>query len=146
MEHSDLEKKAYKIVDSILNELKLGKEKVFNTYAKPQEYFIAKQLFETYDLIRFRVPGENLSIVDITQKGLDIIKVGGMEKFLDSKTQQGESKELREKLEFEKLQAEVVFIQKQLMDYDKTKKRAKRSEWIAIMAIILTIISLLLKL
>jgi hypothetical protein len=144
MEHSELEKKAYKIIDSFLKDLESGKEEVFSTYGRPQEYNLAKQLFTEYDLIRFRVPGDNLSIVDITQNGLNIIKVGGIENFLDSKIQQTESKELKEKLEFEKLQAEVVLIQNQLLDYDKTKRRAKRSEWIAIIAILITIISLFL--
>ncbi|MFZ4740087.1 MAG: hypothetical protein ACOYLE_02865 [Bacteroidales bacterium] len=146
MEHNELEKKAYEIVDSFLNKLEKGKEIFFNTYCKPQEYNLAKQILEKYDLIIYRAPGEKSSIVDITQNGLEIIKVGGIQKFLDSKTQQEESKELKEKLEFEKLQAEIVLIQKQLFDYEKTKKRAKRSEWIAIIAILITIISLILPL
>ncbi len=66
---TDLEEKAFVIIDDFLKQLQADDDSFFSTYAKPKEYFLAKELMEKYSLVTFRAPGNNLSIVDITQTG-----------------------------------------------------------------------------
>jgi hypothetical protein len=146
MEYIDLELKAFTIIDKFLLAISENKEKNFITYGKNQEYFIAKQLMEKYDLINFRAPGETMSIVDITIDGLNVLKAGGMINFLKNIDDQNETAILKQDLEIEKLDIEIGLINKQLKDYLKTKSWAIAAVIISASVLIFEIIKWVIEL
>ncbi len=140
---SELEEKTFLVVDKFLNELNTFNTEIsFYTNGNSKEYFLAKELMLKYDLIKYRKPGSNTSIVDITQNGLTILKGGGIKVFLSKSAQKMEE---RENLEMQKLRGEIDDLTNRLMDYDNVKSRSVRSDRLAILAIILTAIGLLLQ-
>ena len=56
-----------------------------------------------------------------------------------------ETKELIERLEFDKLHNEVYNLQKSVDDYEASKKRSIRNEYLTIAAVLLSLISLLIQ-
>ena len=141
---TEQEEKAFIIIDNFLNELTTSKRDCFfSTYAKPTEYFLAKEIMDKHRLITYRAPGSKMSIIDIGKNGLTIIKAGGIKKYLLSLTQKSEEKE---RLEYEKINAEIIDIRNRIFDYDSTKKRAIRGEWIAALGLLLSAIAILITL
>jgi hypothetical protein len=145
MQLSELEIKACNLIDDFLEKLEGRQVKFFDTYAKPPEYYIAKELMDKYNLISYRAPGNKMSIVDITTNGLKIKPIGGMKNFVCSINQKVETKDVKDKMEYDKLQAEVILIQNQMFDYDKTKRRAARGELVAIIAVIVSVLGFFLQ-
>ncbi|MBS1656333.1 MAG: hypothetical protein JSU05_15880 [Bacteroidetes bacterium] len=91
---SELEEKAFIIVDSFLNDLSLSKNNgFFSTYGKPNEFFLAKEIMDKYQLISYRNPGSKTSIVDISQNGLIILRSGGIKKYLSDSMHESEERE-----------------------------------------------------
>jgi len=100
--YTDKQEIAFAIIDKFLAELQSSNGNInFNTYGKSTEYFLAKDLMETHGLIKYRNPASNTSIVDITQNGVELLKYGGIKKYLTNSKQSSEEKG---KLEFEKIE------------------------------------------
>lgn len=95
---------------------------------------------DIHRLITYRNPGSKTSIVDIGNNGLSIIKAGGIKKYLLSINQKSEEKE---RLEYEKINAEIIDIRNRIFDYESTKRRTIRSEWIAIVSVAIALITLM---
>lgn len=124
---TELEEKAFKVVDEFLGELQSSKnEKSFFTYGKPQEFFLAKELMKMHKLIIYRIPSSDTSICDIGPMGIEVIKKGGIKKYLVSINQ---SKEEKENLELQQLRKNIEVLTNQHNDYLQEKKRFVRSEW-----------------
>jgi hypothetical protein len=135
MQLSELEIKACNLIDDFLEKLEGRQVKFFDTYAKPPEYYIAKELMDKYNLISYRAPGNKMSIVDITTNGLKIKPIGGMKNFVCSINQKVETKDVKDKMEYDN----------QMFDYDKTKRRAARGELVAIIAVIVSVLGFFLQ-
>ena len=138
--YSELEIKAFKIVDDFLKKLEEGDPIPFYTFGQPKEYKIAEQLFKEHDLIQSRNPSNINSIVDITRNGLEVIKIGGIERYLTIIKEQDEIKQSKEILEYEKLRNELELIKNQLNDYSKTKKIALAAILISLLTFLFEII------
>jgi hypothetical protein len=139
---TEQEEKAFVVVDKFLNDLTTSdKRSWFNTYAKPTEYFLAKELMDKYHLITYRAPGSKTSIVDIGDNGLRIIKAGGIKKYLQSINEKSEEKE---NLELQQLRTNVQILVDQRSDYLKDRKRFIRNEYALWIGILISLIALLI--
>jgi len=139
---TEQEEKAFVIIDNFLTELQSStKGGWFNTYGKPTEYFLAKELMDKHRLITYRNPGNKMSIVDMGDNGLTIIKHGGIKKYLTSISQ---TKEEKENLELQQLRSDNILKTNQLIDYDTTKRQLKYSMIANVVLAVIGLIELLL--
>ncbi len=82
---------------------------------------------------------------DVCQPWKDAHKMGGHFQYQKNINQQKTKQEEKENLEMLKLRYEVDDLTNRLLDYDSTKRRSVRSEKIAILAVIVTVIGLVLQ-
>jgi hypothetical protein len=141
---TEQEEKAFIVVDNFLKELSASDNGGwFNTYGASSDRILAKELLDKYGLITYRSTNRKTSIIDISQEGLRILKAGGLKKYLSDTIEYAEQKE---KMQYEKLNAELIDIRNKIFDYDSTKKRAIRGEWIAALGLLLSAIAILITL
>lgn len=141
---TEQEEKAFVVIDNFLNELtSSSKGGWFNTYGKPTEYFLAKELMDKYRLITYRNLGSKMSIVDIGDNGLTIIKTGGIKKYLLSNNQKSEEKE---NLELQRLRLENEKLVNELVDFPKVKSQRNWLFVIAAVELLAILIGLILQL
>lgn len=138
------EEKAFVIIDNFLHELtSSNKGGWFNTYGKPTEYFLAKELMDKYRLITYRNPLSKMSKVDIGEKGLTIIKAGGIKKYLLSNNHKSEEKET---LELQRLRLENDKLVNDLIDFPNVKSQRNWLFVIAAVELLAILIGLILQL
>jgi len=99
----------------------------------------------------FKLSSGNLStpengVYRISPKGILFIMSGGYSAALRSREMINEKIEEKENLELQKLRTEVSLITNQLVDYDKVKKTSQNANWIAILAIIVSLLAIVLEL
>ena len=141
---TEQEEKAFIVIDTFLTELTTSdKGGWFNTYGKPTEYFLAKELMDKYRLITYRAPGSKTSIVDIGDNGLTIIKAGGIKKYLLSINEKMEEKE---NLELQRLRLENEKLVNDLVDFPKIKSQRNWLFIIAVIELLAILIELILQL
>jgi len=141
---SDIELKSFDIIDNFLQHLvNKGHGSVYDLSKDfySTESQMAYKIMCDNELISFRkgYPDKN-SIIDIAQNGLTILKYGGYKTYI---TKSQESSAEKERLEFEKLNSEIIDIRNRIFDYDSTKRRTVRSEWIAIVSVAIALITLM---
>lgn len=77
--------------------------------------------------------------------GREVKKAGGHTKYLDNKNIKEKRKQELEQLHFQQLDYSVQELHNKLSDYGQVKSRSKRSELYAIIAIIVSLISIVLQ-
>lgn len=141
---TEQEEKAFVVIDNFLKELtSSNKGGWFNTYGKPTEYLLAKELMDKHRLITYRNPGNKMSIVDMGDNGLTIIKHGGIKKYLLSINQKSEEKE---NLELQRLRLENEKLVNDLVDFPKIKSQRNWLLIIAVVELLAILIGLILQL
>lgn len=142
--HQNIQEKAFLIIDEFLSTLASNpKGGWFKTLGQPSEYLFAKQIMDEHQLISYRNPGNRMSISDISSKGLEVIRMGGIKKYLSIK--HGSSAE-RESLELQQLRTNVELLKSQYFNYEKDRARFIRNEWAVWIGMGISIISLLISL
>jgi hypothetical protein len=140
--HTDL---AYDYIDSFLNKLnEKGGDTPMNM-ASPHTtaYKIAFEFLFDYDLVSSRRGFKDpQGIVDITPKGINVLKSGGFKCLMD-KLEQESLEELRIKqIQAKNDEANLELTTKTLEDFPRTKRRATIAFWIAIALAIIEIVKL----
>jgi len=139
---SEKEEKAFIVIDAYLSKLQASSgADWFNTYGKPSEFFLAKEIMDKHRLIIYRDPHSENSLSDISQLGLTVICKGGIKQYLLSQSQTIIEKET---LERQQLRAAIENLTTQNQNYKKDRNRFIRNEWILWIGLALSIISLLL--
>lgn len=137
-EYDETELKAFKIVDHFLDSLRGNKNGrlILNDreLAYTSEGMIAQEIIYDHNLIILRKPeaGKN-SVVDISQKGLEVIRNGGIQIYIEELEGKEEQREEADQLDLE-ISRNIV------KDYPATKRRANIAVIIAVIAIIIQII------
>lgn len=122
---SEIESKAFEIIDNFLKHLvEKGSGSVYNIgkdfYSTESQ--MAYKIMCDKDLISFRKGyADKNSIIDISQNGLTILKIGGYKKYLDTLQQQSDHDDYVKNLEIEKTETDLKLAKKMLKEYPYTK-------------------------
>lgn len=122
--YSDSELKAFEIVDNFLEDL--SKKNGGSVYDIKNFHSLESQLAYNIivdkDLVTFRKGyADKNSVIDISQNGLAILRIGGYKKYLDALKEQSDNDEYVRNLEIEKTKTDLDLAKKMLKEYPYTK-------------------------
>ena len=143
---SDLESKAYGIVDTLLIILK-DNPKGTPYYAEGlgSAGFLAKEIIDRYKLVNYQRSNNAQSFVSIGAEGFKVLELGGIEEYIALRQNKEKEKESLEiqllRSDLQKTRLEIDNLVNTVSDYDKTKSIASRGFTISVITVILLILT-----
>lgn len=146
--YSDTEIKAFDIVDKFLNDLSKkqgGSVYDIKDFHAPESQ-LAYNILVDKQLLNFRKGYvDKNSVVDVSQNGFTILRVGGYKKYLELLQQQSDHEEYVKNLEIEKTKVDLELAKKILEEYPVTKMTARIAFIIAVVSTVLALLQLVIK-
>lgn len=107
MEQYSISEKVIERVDIILKQLARGSHIFFDETSPSEVQLSAIKVLEDEELINYSNPKNKQSLVVLSKKGKEVIAKGGYKMHYELINKQKEIDELKSKLNFEKIQAEI---------------------------------------
>ena len=123
--YTEQELKVFEIIDKYLQNLELNNSNsvydIGEQFWSPESQMAYKILCDK-DLIHFRGNYQDTkSIIDIAPNGVQMLKIGGYKKYLDTLKEQADHEEYAKNLEIEKTKTDLDLARKMLKEYPYTK-------------------------
>lgn len=130
MNIDQLEKETFEIVDDFLKSILNKPDSFFSWKSKGQPAYRAFEILKNHNLVTFRAKGSDTSVLDISDNGINVLKIGGIEKYFESINKKSEKKEI---LENQNLRLQNEKLQNDLIEFPKIKSQRN---WLFFIAIV----------